>query len=89
MRETSKSAVQRWRGGAFQSRYFVGRGIDIGAGDDSPGQFAGFFPGMGSVRAWDVSDGDAQYMAAGEADSFHFVHSSHCLEHRWCIWRVR
>lgn len=81
MRETSKSAMRRWREGAFQSRYFVGRGIDIGAGDDSLGQFAGVFPKMEHVRPWDVSDGDAQYMEGVASESLDFVHSSHCLEH--------
>jgi tetratricopeptide (TPR) repeat protein len=81
MRETSKSAMRRWPDGAFQSRYFVGHGIDIGAGEDTLGQFVGAFPKMESVRAWDISDGDAQYMNGVGDESFDFVHSSHCLEH--------
>jgi SAM-dependent methyltransferase len=90
MRETSKSAMRRWREGAFQSRYFVGRGIDIGAGDDSLGQFVGVFPKMEHVRPWDIGDGDAQYMAGVADESLDFVHSSHCLEHmrnpREALW---
>ena len=35
--EQSKAAKRRFDDGAFQSRYFVGRGIDIGGGPDPLG----------------------------------------------------
>lgn len=74
MRETSKCHERRLKRGDFDN-YLRGDGIDIGAGDD-PLRVA-----EGSVRAWDVNDGDAQLMAGVADNSFDFVYSSHCLEH--------
>lgn len=81
MHETRKSATRRARDPVFQSRYFCGHGIDIGAGDDSLGVYAHMFPKILSVRAWDRQDGNAQHMAGIPDGSLDFVHSSHCLEH--------
>lgn len=36
---------------------------------------------MGAVRAWDLADGDAQYLNGIADESYDFVHTSHCLEH--------
>jgi predicted SAM-dependent methyltransferase len=68
-------------------RYFVGAGIDIGAGPDSIGRWKSKFTDMESVRAWDMPDGDAQYLASIDDNTFDFAHSSHCLEHmrQWDI----
>ena len=59
----------------------MGRGIDIGCGDDvlHPCEE---FPKIVSVHPFDKDDGDAQnihwYI---EEETFDFVYSSHCLEH--------
>jgi ubiquinone/menaquinone biosynthesis C-methylase UbiE len=81
MNEASKAIARRLHDVRFASRYFVGSGIDIGAGNDSIAQYAEFFPGMLSLRNWDMPDGDAQLLKGIADESFHFVHSSHCLEH--------
>jgi predicted SAM-dependent methyltransferase len=74
MRETSKCHQLRAKRGDFD-RYLCGDGIDIGAGND-PLRVA-----AGSVRAWDVDDGDAQKMESVADGSLDFVYSSHCREH--------
>ena len=81
MFETSKAVMRRLHDSRFATRYFVGDGIDIGAGADALGQYEEFFPLMGSCRAWDVKDGDAQVLAGVPDASLDFAHSSHCLEH--------
>lgn len=81
MYEQSKAARRRWYDGAFHSRYFVGKGLDIGAGPDGLSKMIGLFPRIESVREWDLPDGDAQYLAGVADGTFDFVHSSHCLEH--------
>jgi SAM-dependent methyltransferase len=81
MYETSKSIFHRLADSRYATRYFVGQGIDIGAGPDALGQYAEFFPLMRSCRAWDMPDGDAELLATVADNSFDFVHSSHCLEH--------
>jgi SAM-dependent methyltransferase len=81
MRETSKSVLRRIHDIRFATRFFVGAGIDIGAGSDPLSLYAEQFPAMTSLRIWDVGDGDAQLMAGVADASFDFVHSSHCLEH--------
>ena len=65
----------------YITRYFVGDGIDIGAGPDALAQYAEQFPLMRSCRSWDLKDGDAQLLASVGDASLDFVHSSHCLEH--------
>ena len=72
MNETSKSAFIRE---FCHGSYLIGRGIDIGAGDDP------LKVNRGTVNAWDKEDGDAQYMAGVPDRSYNFVYSSHCLEH--------
>jgi len=74
MQETSKSRSLRAARGDF-AKYLHGGGIDIGAGDDP------LVVDNGTVRAWDVPDGDAQVLAGVPDSSFDFVYSSHCLEH--------
>lgn len=81
MREASKAVQRRINDHRFATRYFIGDGIDIGAGNDPVSLYAEFFPGMRKVRAWDVQDGDAQLLVGVTDESLGFVHSSHCLEH--------
>ena len=81
MREASKAMTRRLGDSRFLSRYFVGNGIDIGAGNDPISLYAEWFPAMRQVRAWDMADGDAQLMQGLADERFDFVHSSHCLEH--------
>jgi SAM-dependent methyltransferase len=81
MHELSKSIPRRLHDANFVTRYFVGAGIDIGAGPDALTQYRELFPFVTSVRAWDQADGDAQMMETCVDAQFDFVHSSHCLEH--------
>jgi len=81
MWEQSKAAKRRFYDGQFHTRYFAGKGIDIGGKPDPLGQYVGIFARMESVQAWDLENGDAQLMQGVANDSFDFVHSSHCLEH--------
>jgi SAM-dependent methyltransferase len=81
MNETSKALIRRLNDTRYANTYFCGKGIDIGAGDDSLGRYKQQFPLMTEVRAWDLPDGDAQEMSTVEDNTYDFVHSSHCLEH--------
>ena len=81
MWEQSKSAKRRFNCGAFQSRYFVGHGIDVGGQPDPLGQYAGMFARMLSACTWDLKDGDAQYLQGVADNQYDFLHASHCLEH--------
>lgn len=79
--ECSKAVARRLHDARFATRWFVGDGIDVGAGPDGLAQYAGLFPAMRSCRNWDLPDGDAQYLEGVPDESLDFVHSSHCLEH--------
>lgn len=79
--ETTKATYRRLHDIRYGLKYFVGKGIDIGAGNDSLGKFMQQFTAIQSVTPWDVQDGDAQRMEGVEDNSYDFVHSSHCLEH--------
>lgn len=81
MYETSKALMRRLHDSRFATRYFVGDGIDIGAGPDPLEQYAEMLPLMKSCIPWDLEDGDAQLLASMADQSVDFVHSSHCLEH--------
>jgi len=81
MKELSKSIMRRLHDSNFLRRYFVGNGVDIGGKPDPLFLYQEFFPLMGDVRVWDLEDGDAQFMASVEDETFDFVNSSHCLEH--------
>lgn len=74
MRETSKCRGFRQQRGDFDT-CLKGKGIDIGAGPDP------LVVPLGTVRVWDVSDGDAQLMPGVPDNEYDFVYSSHCLEH--------
>jgi len=79
--EMQKSVVRRLNDSRFLREYFVGHGIDIGAGEDSLLKYKEFFPLIKTVRSWDIADGDAQYLEGLNNFSFDFAVSSHCLEH--------
>jgi SAM-dependent methyltransferase len=72
--ETKKSHGLRVRRGDF-NEFLRGNGIDIGCGKDC------LQIESGTVRPWDLQDGDAQLMASISDNEFDFVYSSHCLEH--------
>lgn len=74
MRETSKCYQARLQRGDFE-KYLKGDGIDIGSGPDP------LRVPSGTVRTWDLQDGDAQKMAGVPDNTYNFVYSSHCLEH--------
>lgn len=79
--ETSKAILRRQFDSAYATTYFVGRGIDVGAGRDGLDFWKQKFPLMESCYGWDLKDGDAQYLQGVKNASFDFVHSAHCLEH--------
>lgn len=81
MFEQSKSAKRRFNDGNFHSKYFRGKGIDIGAGQDCVNNVKHVFLGIEEVFNWDLSNGDGQYLITVPNDYFDFVHSSHSLEH--------
>lgn len=79
--EAGKAVMRRLHDSRFATKYFVGDGIDIGAGNDTLYHYREQFTGIKSVRGWDRPDGDAMLVASIPDNSFDFVHSSHCLEH--------
>ncbi len=85
--ELSKSIPRRLRDPAFHQRYFVGVGLDVGAGGDSLSRYVPLFPRLERVSDFDVPGsnaywtGDATLLAGVPDAHFDFVHSSHCLEH--------
>ncbi len=81
MHEQSKAARRRSNIPSFHNRYFVGHGIDIGAGNDSLANFRHVFRGLNDVIGWDIKDGDANYLHGLADNAFDFAVSSHCLEH--------
>lgn len=81
MKECSKSVVRRLHDPGFVTRFFAGRGLDIGGKPDPLSLYEELFPRIEGVRTWDIEDGDAQFLAGVADDTYDFVHSSHCLEH--------
>jgi SAM-dependent methyltransferase len=76
-----KAVMRRMHQHGYAARYFIGDGIDVGSGDDSLAQYTDQFPRIRSCRKWDLADGDAQFLATVNDNSYEFLHSSHCLEH--------
>lgn len=87
MRETSKSIPRRLSDSRFLSRYFVGRGIDVGAGNDPLSEYAALFPLMADCLPYDKEQGNAQLLSHME-QRFDFLYSSHCLEHLADPWEA-
>lgn len=85
--ETSKSIPRRLRDPAFHQKFFVGVGLDVGAGGDPLSRYVPLFPRLTKVETFDIPGSDATLVGdgttlAGIADDWYdFVHSSHCLEH--------
>lgn len=85
--ETSKAIPRRLRDPAFHQKYFVGTGLDVGAGGDPLSRYVRLFPLLERVATFDVPGSEAEHVGdattlAGLPDAiFDFVHSSHCLEH--------
>jgi predicted SAM-dependent methyltransferase len=77
----SLMAVRRAFTSAFHTRYFVGKGIDIGSGWDSLKHNINEFRGIVDIDDFDMPQGDAQYVKGIANNSYDFVHSAHCLEH--------
>ena len=80
MKETSKALSRRLHLCDFATRYFVGQGLDIGAATDPLAQYGEAFPAIRAVRAWNLSDGDPQYLAGLADNGFDFVHAAHVLQ---------
>lgn len=81
MYEQSKASKRRLNDPEFVNIFYCGKGIDIGAGEDSLSKWIPKFPLIESVRPWDLPDGDAQYLATIPDETFDFISSAHCLEH--------
>jgi len=79
--ETSKCFEKRKARGDFD-RYFVGRGLDIGSGDDC------LRAPRAVVDPWDLPRGDAEELRGIADGSYEFVYSSHCLEHMRSVERA-
>lgn len=76
---TSLALPRRLRDPRYAETYFVGRGLDIGAGPDGLGR-SHTWPNA-TIREWDLADGDATTLPGIAPETFDFVYSSHCLEH--------
>lgn len=81
MKECGKAVFRRLSEPAFATRYFIGRGLDIGSGDDPLTLYTQLFPQIEGVECWDLEHGDAGLLKGVAPESYDFVHSSHCLEH--------
>jgi SAM-dependent methyltransferase len=77
----STHTKRRYGIGAFHSRYFVGRGIDVGGGTDPLSANAHAFALITRVDVWDTPQGDAQKLAGIARNTYDFLHSTHTLEH--------
>lgn len=81
MNEQTKALVRRRINPAYADRYFVGRGLDIGAGPDPLARTAWAFPNIVGVHSYDKEHGDAQTLDGVPDNCYNFVHASHVLEH--------
>lgn len=78
--ETKKAHRRRKKSYLFKQRVFVGKGIDIGCGNDILNKKV--FKKITSVEPLDLEDGDAQYINRYKPENnYDFVYSSNCLEH--------
>jgi SAM-dependent methyltransferase len=83
MKEASKAARRRAAHveNVYLDKYFVGKGLDIGSGDDLI--TVEQYPKATEIVGYDLILGskDAQTLPEIADESFDFIHSSHCLEH--------
>ena len=80
MKETRKANKRRKHSYLFTNRVFVGKGIDIGCGNDILSKRV--FKKIESVEPFDMEDGDAQYINQHrKQENYDFVYSSNYLEH--------
>jgi SAM-dependent methyltransferase len=81
MEECSKAAKRRKLDWRYTNRFFVGRGLDVGCGNDAMKKED--WPLVTEVVPYDKEFGniDGQYLPEIKDGEFDFVHSSHCLEH--------
>jgi SAM-dependent methyltransferase len=77
----SRSLWRRTSDSRFLTRFFAGKGLDIGGDRDPLVAAKEFFPKLTDVDTWGEPDGDAQTMMGVQNESYDFVFSSHCLEH--------
>jgi SAM-dependent methyltransferase len=78
---TSISIQRRIADHRFATRYFVGKGLDVGGGGDTLALFQEFFPLATCISRYDLENGDAQLLKNVDDGAFDFLYSSHCLEH--------
>src|SRR5580658_2804086 len=86
--ECAKAVIRRLYRPEFHQRYFVGHGIDIGAGSDPLSKYQYLFPRIVAVDSWDWEQGDALEMRGAASGQFDFVSSHHCLEHIAEPWKA-
>lgn len=81
MREATKAMNRRFKEKGFPwKKIFVGKGIDVGCGDDLIATT--LWPKIKSVKGWDADSGNANFIDAYfEPNTFNFVHGSQVLEH--------
>lgn len=81
MEEQSKAKARRVKDWRFANRWMVGRGIDVGCGDDVLRKED--WPKITEVVPYDIVLGnvDAQFLPEIKDGEFDFLHSSHNLEH--------
>lgn len=81
MDEQSKSLARRRLDPRYENRWLVGRGIDVGCGED-PLKMSDW-KNVSEVVPYDVIYGnkDGMFLPEIEDEEFDFVHSAHCLEH--------
>lgn len=86
MNEQDKAFARRSKDPKFLNRWFVGRGIDIGCGNDpiNPAQWPNITEIVPYDRIIDPSHDAETVPQYGE--EFTFVHASHCLEHMTDVW---
>ena len=78
MKETTKAHPRRVENWAFVNRYFVGIGLDVGAGDD--GLKVDDWPNADMID-WQTQPDGGTIILPYKDDQFDFIYSSNTLEH--------
>jgi SAM-dependent methyltransferase len=80
MNETTKASYRRVRDTRFEKTFFVGKGLDIGSGNDPLSK--DIFTNITELDTFDLIQGNAQNILKYKQENYYdFVYSSHCLEH--------